>query len=150
MPPGRTRRAFLLPRKNKTMANKIKLGATPKTFKPVTITVDMPDGNKGEIPLTFTYRTQDDYWAYRDEFFKVIGAEKPDEDQADVQARLPEVAKEARLRAAEHMLGAITAWELDIELNAEHLCQLFNEIPLSASAIGEAYQVACIQGRLGN
>lgn len=128
------------------MANKIKLGTPPKTFKPVTLKVDMPDGSEGEIPLTFAYRTQDDYWAYRDEFFKVVGADKP----ADDQAALPVVAKEARQRAAQHILGAITAWELDVDLTADNLCQLFNEIPLAASAIGEAYQLACIQGRLGN
>ncbi len=128
------------------MANKIKLGAPPKTFKPVTLKVDMPDGSEGEIPLTFNYRTQDDYWAYRDEFFKIVGAEKPVDDPS----ALPVVAKEARHRAASHILGAIAEWELDVELTADNLCQLFNEIPLAASAIGEAYQVACIQGRLGN
>lgn len=106
----------------------------------------MPDGTEGEIPLTFSYRTQDDYWTYRDEFFKIIGVEKPDEDNTS----LPVVAKEARQSAAKHILGAIDAWELDVELNADNLCQLFNEIPLAASAIGEAYQLACIQGRLGN
>lgn len=128
------------------MANKIKLGTPPKTFKPVTLKVDMPDGSEGEIPLTFKYRTQDDYWAYRDEFFKIIGVEKP----ADDNNRLPAIAKEARQRAAQHILGAIDAWGLDEALTADSLCQLFNEIPLAASAIGEAYQLACIQGRLGN
>lgn len=128
------------------MANKIKLGTTPKSFKPITLSVDMPDGSVGEIPITFAYRTQDDYWAYRDEFFKIVGVEKPDDDQSS----LPVVAKEARQRAAKHILGSIESWELDIDLTADSLCQLFNEIPLAASAIGEAYQLACIQGRLGN
>lgn len=128
------------------MANKIKLGASPKTFKPMTLKVAMPDGSEGDIPITFNYRTQDDYWAYRDEFFKIVGVEKPDDDQAS----LPVVAKEARQRAAKHILGSIASWELDVDLTADNLCQLFNEVPLAASAIGEAYQLACIQGRLGN
>ena len=128
------------------MANKIKLGAPPKTFKPITLKVEMPDGSEGEIPLTFNYRTQDAYWSYRDEFFKVIGVEKP----ADDTTSLPAVAKEARQRGAQHILSAINSWELDVELTADNLCQLFNEIPVSATAIAEAYQLACIQGRLGN
>lgn len=128
------------------MANKIKLGAPPKTFKPVTLKVDMPDGSEGEIPLTFNYRTQDDYWAYQDEFFKIIGAQKP----ADENVEIPVIAKEARYAAASHIVKAIDSWALDIELNADNLCQLFNEIPLAANVIGEAYRLACIQGRLGN
>jgi hypothetical protein len=131
------------------MANKIKLGVPPKTFKPVTLEVDMPDGSKGDIPLTFAYRTQDDYWAWRDEFIKILGASQP-EDQTAAAARLPIIAKEARQYAAQHILGSIASWQLDVDLTAENLCQLFNEIPLAASAIGEAYQLACIQGRLGN
>ena len=128
------------------MANKIKLGAAPKTFKPVTLKVDMPDGSEGEIPLTFTYRTQDNYWAYQDEFFKIVGAQKPTDENVEI----PVIAKEARYAAAIHIIKAIDAWGLDIELNADNLCQLFNEIPLAASVIGEAYRLACIQGRLGN
>ena len=125
---------------------KIKLGSTPKTFKPVTIYVDLPDGSKGDIPLTFRYRTQDEYWEYRDEFFKAVGVERPAGDDTS----LPVIAKEARLQAAKHICQAIDSWDLDIELTQDNLCQMFNEIPQSSSAISEAYQSACIQGRLGN
>ena len=128
------------------MANKVKLGNTPKTFKPIKIKVELPDGTEGEIPLTFRYRTQDQYWEYRDAFFKAVGVEKPQGNDLT----LPQIAKESRRRAAEHLLDAIESWDLDQALTADSLCQLFNEIQASSSAIIDAYQSACIQGRLGN
>lgn len=125
---------------------KIKLGSTPKTFKPITIKVTLPDGGEGEIPVTFKYRTQDEYWTYRDAFFKAIGADKPEGNDVS----LPLIAKEARHRAATHLLEAIDSWGLDVDLTADNICQLFNEIQQSSSAIVDAYQAACVQGRLGN
>lgn len=136
------------------MANKIKLGTPPKTFKQTTIKVVLPDGSEGEIPLTFNYLTQDDYWAWREAFVKAVEVKTQDGDETLEQAgdkpALPTIAKEARQRAAKHIIGAIASWELDVALTAESLCQLFNEIPVAAIAIGEAYQIACTQGRLGN
>jgi len=129
------------------MPNIIKLGNPPKTFKPIDVKIQLADGSEGIIPITFKYRTQDDYWTYRDEFFKAIGAQKP---QADDDVSIPVIYREARARAAQHVLGAIDAWGLDIELDADNLCQLFNECQQSAGAINEAYQAACTQGRLGN
>lgn len=128
------------------MASKVKLGNRPKAFKPFTIDLELPDGEKGEIPITFKYKTQDEYWEYRDSFFKAIGVERP--DKADTN--LPVIAKEARMRAAEHMVEAIDDWGLDIPLSADALCDLFNEIPRSAGVLVEAYQRACTEGRLGN
>jgi hypothetical protein len=130
------------------MANIIKLGNPPKTFKPVEIKIELADGSEGIIPITFRYRTQDDYWAYRNEFFKAIGAQHKPSSGDD--ASIPVLARESRYRAAEHFLGAISAWGLDVELNADNLCALFNECQQSPAAINEAYQAACIQGRLGN
>ena len=129
------------------MANIIKLGNPPKTFKPVEIKIELADGSEGVIPVTFKYRTQDDYWTYRDGFFKAIGAQKP---ASGDDVSIPVVARESRFRAAQHILGAIDAWGLDIDLNADNLCALFNECQQSTSAIIDAYQAACTQGRLGN
>lgn len=127
------------------MANVIKLGKTPEFFKEIEVAIGLPDGEEGKIPVTFKYRTQDDYWEYRDAFFKSLGAAP-----ASTDASLPAIAKQARRRTAEYIIGAIGSWGLDIELTVENLSQMFNEIASSSSAIADAYQAACLQGRLGN
>lgn len=130
------------------MANKIKLGATPpKTFKPATVKMEMPDGSEGEINITFKYRTQDEYWDYKEGFFNASAVTNTEGAEPKP---LSKSAGEARERAAKHVLDAIDSWDLDIELNEANLCQLFNEVQQSTGAIIEAYQNACIQGRLGN
>lgn len=133
------------------MANKIKLGSAPKTFKPVTVTVDMPDGTKGEIPLTFNYRTQDEFYKYQDSF---IGSLKKKDEQEESGEKeefsFQKASKESREHAAKHLLSSIASWGLDEELTEENIRQLLNEIPAAGAAIGAAYQLACINGRLGN
>lgn len=124
----------------------VKLGNPPKTFKPCTLTIELPSGEPGAIPVTFKYKTQDEYWEYRDAFFKALGIQR--EDRADTS--LPAIAKGSRHRAAEHMMEVIDAWGLDIPLTADSLCDLFNEVQQSCGALVDAYQRACIEGRLGN
>ena len=132
---------------------KITLGNKPKTFKRFPVKFVMPDGEKGQIGVTFKYRTRSEYGVYLNDLFKTSDAEKlesdakKDPDEKIDFVKLFEVATE---KTIEQLLDAVDSWDVEFDLNKENLAQLGDEIPASLSAIATAYNLACTEGRLGN
>jgi hypothetical protein len=140
---------------------KIILGKTPKTFKPILVNFEMPDGTEGAILATFNYRTRTEYGAFLNQAMNDAVEEKDDKDdeqkKIDEAPKKPEVIdfeelfKKTKDKNADHLLLALSDWDLEgHELNIASLQQLVNEIPAASVAFMEAYRVACVEGRLGN
>ena len=53
-------------------------------------------------------------------------------------------------KTVKKLLDAIDAWEFGYDLSEETLLQMQDEIPASIAAFGDAYRLACLEGRLGN
>jgi hypothetical protein len=124
---------------------KIKLGARPKTFKPVTLKFEMPDGAEGAMEVTYLYRTRDEYA----QFITEVG--KPSEfDPKDETPIMERIVKLAIAGDVLHLMQSVDAWNLDVELSEENMRQLANELPAAVRAMAKGYEEACLHGRLGN
>lgn len=130
------------------MAAKIVLGATPKTFQSFDVTVTLPDGSQGVIPVVFSYRTKRQFGKWMDE---AVAQAKQDQKQASpADFSWEEFTKQNTDVAVGQLLSAVDSWGIDIPLTREALVQLDNEIPASVTALLTAYGAACREGRLGN
>ena len=127
------------------MAAKIKLGATPKNFKPFPVSFDMPDGDVGVITPTYKYRTRAQFGEMMNQMFKDAGEEKT-EGMPDFQKLFEKMGD----KNADHLLACIDSWDQDFDLTRENLLQMTNEVPASSAALMAKYRDACIDGRLGN
>ncbi len=138
------------------MANKIKLGNRPATFKPFPVKFVMPDGKEGQISTTFKYFTKTESGKMFDEMIAAAKANaKTDEEKAEVEAAETEFSLEAimqktRDQNADYMTRVVDAWDLDEDLSKENLQQLDDEIPAASIAIMQAFREAAQTGRLGN
>lgn len=137
---------------------KIVLGKRPETFKR-TVAVPMLDGTKGTIECTFRYRTRKEFGALVDGIraeAEKLGAQAtaeaaPTEEGAPAKAWSMRDHYEKLVGTnAEYMLQILVGWNLDVDLNAEALQQLSDELPAASEAIVDAYRVAITEGRLGN
>ncbi len=129
------------------MANKIHLGARPKTFKPVDVQLILPDGSEAVIPVTFIYRTKKEFGKWMDESIaktKSVVKETPDEFSWE---KFYEQNTDA---AVEQLLLAVESWGLDGPVSRDALAQLGDETPAAVTAMLGAYGAACREGRLGN
>jgi len=127
--------------------SKIKLGATPKSFKRAVI-VDMLDGTKGAIECTFKYRTRTEFGKFLDGIFDAAGV-KPaagDDDQVLIQ----QVMEKTRDTNADYLIQVLEGWNLDDELNRASLQQLCDEFPGVANVVMETYRAAVVEGRTKN
>ncbi len=126
---------------------RIKLGATPKSFKR-TVTVDLLDGTKGSIECDFIYRTRTEFGQFLDEIFKDAGV-KPAASE-DEKVVIEEVMERTRDTNADYLLRVLQGWNLDEELNKANLQQLCDEFPGVANAIMESYRTSVSEGRTKN
>lgn len=131
---------------------KIRLGEHPKTFSPILVKFDMPDGTAGTIEATFNYKSRSEYAALIAEQSKpdaplAEGAEAPPADERPFIVRHAEtlVSMSSTL-----LLGALASWNLDEEVSEESLRQLSDQLPAAAQALIEAFASACLQGRVKN
>ena len=131
------------------MANKIKLGNRPKTFKPFEVQFEMPDGGQASIEVTFKYFTKTESGAIVDELI-AKAKEKDSTITADLDDGLEGILEKTRDHNAAYMLRVIESWNLDEELSIEALQQLDDEIPAATTALMDAFTRAARQGRLGN
>lgn len=137
------------------MANKIKLGARPKSFKR-TVEFPMLDGTTGAIEIVFKYRTKREFGELIDKAKEAATLRMATETDksGDAEAK-PEMTWE-RVHTlgieanAEHLAAIIDGWNLDCEPTTESFQQLADEIPAAANAILEDYRKAIAEGRLGN
>lgn len=129
------------------MANKIKLGNRPKTFAPTVLTVQLPEGGEGQLPVTYKYFTKTESGKMFDEL--IAAAKKKDAKVSD-EFSLEAVMSKTRDQNADYMLRVLDSWGLDEKLTIESLRQLDDEMPAAAIAIMEGFRNAAQQGRLGN
>jgi hypothetical protein len=138
------------------MANKIKLGNRPKTFKPFYVKFPMPDGTEGRIQVTFKYFTKIESGKLFDDLIAEAKANaKTDEEKAEVEAAevafsLQEIMEKNRDHNSDYLLRVVDGWDLDEPLSLETLQQLDDEIPAATVAIMTGFREAAQQGRLGN
>lgn len=154
---------------------KIKLGKRPENFAPVPVTFPMPDGTEGVVNVTYKYRTRKEFGAYIDELI----AQATDSAQAEVKAEIaahadavaaataapegeakpiPEIKAFSMMELmaktsgsnADHLLGAVSSWDMGEPLKHETFEQLSDELPAGAIAMISAYRKLCQEGRLGN
>ncbi len=125
----------------------IKLGNKPKTFKPFPVKFTMPDGEAGAIQTTFKYRTRKEYGAFLNDLYNSADTDKPqDGEKLDFEALFAKGGE----KSVKKLIEAIDSWDFEYDLTAETLVQMQDEIPASIAAFGDAYRVACLEGRLGN
>lgn len=125
---------------------KIKLGAKPKTFKPITVKFDHPDGTPGEIQAVYKYRTRSEFGTFLNSIFNEVGEQPVADGKPDFE-RLFQLSGD---RHAHQILKSLESWDLEDELNLENLQALSDEIPAAAVALMSSYAAACTEGRLGN
>lgn len=127
------------------MANKVKLGNRPETFKK-TVTFKFLDGSDGQIDCTFAYRTKTEFGQFIDAMSDDAGEDRP----ADEKFSMADLMTKTVGKNADYLLKALKEWDLDVPLNAETANQLCDELPAAATAILEAYRAATVEGRAGN
>ena len=137
----------------------IKLGSKPKTFKPQTIKVTLPDGTEGDLPVTFKYRTRKEFGEFVDLSLATKKKEEPAVPtvaeaaaafKADEPFSLAALLGTATDTNAKYLLEIIDSWGLDAPLTYDSLVALGNELPGAAALCMEAYRACCVDGRLGN
>jgi len=149
---------------------KIKLGERPKSFKH-TVTFPMLDGSKGNIEVTYKYRTRTEYGTFLDDWRKrrkaMLEADQAQEQQArdaaakaaaeagqeppaqefstgDAQRKISEASADFLLEIAEGWNGD------DIPFERDGLEQLADDLPAAVAAMQDADWLAITEGRLGN
>ncbi|NMF98386.1 phage tail assembly chaperone [Aromatoleum toluolicum] len=128
------------------MANKVKLGQRPKSFKPMAVSFPMPEGGEGTISCSFKYRTRTEFGQFIDRLFEEAGEERPVDDKFSME-RLMEKTKG---KNAEYLMDALDSWDLDEPISLETLTQLSDELPAAVTSMMERYRSAAVEGRLGN
>lgn len=129
------------------MANKITLGKRPKTFKEIAVTVTLPDGEEGLIPVTFKYMTRKEFGAWQDDIMNKQKGDKRDDADFSWEA----LYRAAGDRSADTLLGIIDAWGLDVPLSRDALLAAEEDCGAGVyPALFEAFGKACREGRLGN
>lgn len=121
----------------------VTLGKQPKNFKK-TVTFAMLDGTDGTIECLFKYRTVTAYGAMKDEMSKDAGL-------TDVaSATWEQIMEKRRDKGGEFLSRILDGWNLDIGFTTATLQQFADEYPGGVSAIADTYELAIVQGRLGN
>lgn len=128
------------------MANKIKLGKRPEVFKEIEVTITLPDGSEGVIPVTFKYMTKKEFGAWQDGIIR----SKPF-DQPEGEFSWEKLYEQGGELSADRLLDIVHAWGLDVPLSKESVIELEEDCGAGAiPALFEAFGRACREGRLGN
>jgi hypothetical protein len=141
------------------MAQKIKLGAHPKSFKRE-ITFPLLDGESGSMEVTFKYRTRSEFARLNDDLQATAQA-AGEAEVAKVKAAAAageQVKPLTNLDMHEHsvalqvdyVMQAVEGWNLDVPFDRKAVEQLADEVPAAFDAIVRAYRAAITEGRLGN
>lgn len=121
----------------------VSLGKAPKNFKKI-VTFKMLDGTDGTIECVFKYRTVSAYGAMKDELSKDSGI-------ADVASvTWAQIMEKRRDKGGEFLALVLDGWNLDTGFTTATLQDFANEYPGGVAAIAETYELAIVQGRLGN
>lgn len=128
---------------------KIVLGKRPQSFKKK-IAVQLPEGETGEITVTYKYRTRNEFGAFVDEVFKSAGITPANQSDEEVKFSLAEALAKTTDTNADYVMQIVEGWDLDAAFSRDAVSQLCNELPGVSMAIIDTYRQACIEGRLGN
>lgn len=138
------------------MANIIKLGNRPKTFKEMNVPVTLPNGDQGVIPVTFKYFPKEEFGAWQDKAMAKGKAAAQKESQGGAEEQEKEFSWESIYRQSselliENLLDVIASWGLEEALSRQSLQQLEHECGAAVlPAMLESFTRACREGRLGN
>jgi hypothetical protein len=141
------------------MANKIKLGARPKSFTK-TVKFPMLDNSEGCMEVVYKYRTRTEFAKFADEL-QAAGRAAGAAEIAKVEAAakngepLPHVTQEHLLEhdigfRVDYVMGVVEGWNLDEKFDRAAVEQLADELPAAISEIIDTYRAAINEGRLGN
>jgi hypothetical protein len=141
------------------MAQKIKLGARPKSFKRE-VTFPILEGESGSMEVTFKYRTRKEFAQLNDDMqatAQAAGETEIAKLKATAEAG-EEIKPLTQLEMHEHtvalqadyLMQVVEGWNLDVPFNREAVEQLIDEVPGAIVAINTAYRTAITEGRLGN
>lgn len=128
------------------MANKIKLGQRPETFKKTAEFTSL-EGELLEVNMTFKYRTRKEFGEFFDKMFAESGQSAPKTVDA---AYMTELMSRSGSKNVDYLLDIATGWNLDIEFNRASVEQMCDEMPGAAAAIMQAYYTAITEGRVKN
>ena len=133
------------------MANTVKVGKRPATFKPFPVKFELPDGGEGVINVTYKYRTKTEFGAFLDQ---LIASRQPAAEAPVTEPKEPfsweKFYRENAEASADHLIDSIAEWDLEDKLSRSVLLQLGDECPACIAALMAAYGNACRDGRLGN
>lgn len=141
------------------MAQKIKLGARPKSFAR-TVTFPMIEGEEGCMEVQYRYRSRRELADLIDELQSAAQAQ----NEADIQAvkvkaeknesidpvKQKDVLEREVSLKVDYVMQIVDGWNLDEKLNRAAVEQLADEVPAAIGAIIETYRKAINEGRLGN
>jgi coenzyme F420-reducing hydrogenase alpha subunit len=141
------------------MAQKIKLGARPKSFAR-TITFAMVEGGEGSMELVYRYRSRKELAKLTDEVQAAAQAQH-DADMAALKAKAEkgetiEPLKQIDLLdrdvslQVDYLMQVVEGWNLDEKFDRAAVEQLADEVPAAISVAIETYRKAINEGRLGN
>lgn len=126
------------------MANKIKLGNRPKTFKEIEVSITLPDGEIGIIPVTYKYMDRKEFGRWQDD---VLASDSGMSGEFSWEKYYEKSAE----KSADVLFGVIDSWGLDVPLTKEAIMEVESECGAGAiPALLKAFGDACREGRLGN
>ena len=128
---------------------KIILGKRPQNFKR-TITVDLLEGGKGSIEVSYLYRTRSEFGKFVDDLMDAAGMTLSDQTEEEVKFSLEQALKKTLETNADYIMKIADGWNLDVEFSRAAVAQLCDELPGAALQIIDQYRTAITQGRLGN
>lgn len=128
---------------------KIVLGSRPESFKKK-ILVQLPEGETGEITVTYKYRTRKEFGAFVDEVVKSAGVTLAGPSDDEVKFSLAQALAKTTGDNADYVMQIVLGWDLAAAFSRESVAQLCDELPGVSMAIIDTYRQACIDGRLGN
>ncbi|MDN4052909.1 phage tail assembly chaperone [Massilia sp. YIM B02763] len=142
------------------MAQKIKLGARPKSFTRLVAFPMIEGGEDGCIEVQFKYRTRKELAKLTDEVqgarqalhdadIEAIKAKADKNEPIDVFKQSDMIDRDISL-TVDYLMQVMDGWNLDEKFDRRALEQLADEVPAALRAIVDTYRTAINEGRLGN
>lgn len=134
---------------------KIKLGSRPKNFKRV-VKFPMVEGGEGSLEVIYKYRTRAEFGVFIDALMDAAKVKPETGDDGEVKFSMKDLMEKTAGANAEYILQVLDGWNLTdeedkpMELSADNLRQLADEIPAAAAAIMEEYRAAITEGKAKN